>query len=1009
MWGGTGDAPASVAPAYPAHEHRNAPACGCVDTYVLRMLAQEDADAWSPACLVRSTRALALIAAWPAPLAKRGRPSQPALTPNSEVNPSPVGSPVLPATLSAMPSVHSSCSLQRYLLLLLHLAILSILHAQYDYPSANLSTVWTNNRLLLPRTNFTVGIEVRVLLLRISPKLYGPTYACGFFCTAGCNAFLFAVFALYTNSGAIITNQDTAPPQVVWSANRDHPVRANATLHLTAGGDLILSDVDGTVVWSTGTSGRSVVGMNITESGNLVLFDQNGTLVWQSFDYPTDSLVLGQTLSEGQMLTTNVSMTNWTQSNIYYLTILSDGLYAFADSGPPKPYYRYTIFRDETTKRSTYMKYVNGSLDLFVISTNSTEPDGNIWLTPVTPESTIQFMRLEYDGHLRTYGYNQGWQVMDDVLALDVCDYPTVCGTYGLCSNGECSCPRGENESAIFLEAVDAKQASLGCSLVTPLSCQSMQEHHLLTAHNVSHFSYRDSTFQDIDVESCKQACLKNCSCKASLFLYGSDVSTGSCLLLTRVLSLQNNQPSISHYNSTAFIKVQLPASPTPNSPSRSKRKGIILGIVGGGIAALVIGGLAIVFVRRKKASRGEEDDLHKVYGMPMRFSYEELRSATKDFSKKLGRGGFAVVYEGKIDGESVAVKFLNDQNGQGKRPEKKVLSKKKEGREKKDFIAEVKTIGSVHHVNLVRLIGFCNEKSERLLVYEYMCNGSLDKWIYNNADQIGSLKWETRCKIITGIAKGLSYLHELCRQKIAHLDIKPQNILLDDKLRPKISDFGLAKLIDRDKDQVTMGSGGTIGYMAPERRSSPEITEKVDTYSFGVVVIEIVCGRKNLDHSQSEDSFHLLGLLQEMTRSDRLEDFMDSHGNDVQLHRQEAIEKIKLAVWCLQGDPDQRPSMSTVVNVLEGVAENPPSTVPRGSNLHPSSHPTAITSSSTNPSSTYTPRLALDFAAVTSSSSSSSREGGGDGDGDSDNDLLLENPPATTATAAKSRARGGV
>ncbi|CAL9762255.1 unnamed protein product [Musa acuminata subsp. burmannicoides] len=797
-----------------------------------------------------------------------------------------------------------------HLLLLLLLAIPPLLRAQLDYPSANLSTIWTNDPSQLSHTvNFIDGSQVRSILLRISPSFFGPTFACGFFCREPCVAFLFAVFAVYTNSGGGITLPTLASPQVVWSANRDGPVGANATLHFTAGGDLVLHDANGTTVWSTGTSGRSVVGMNITASGNLVLFDQDGKLVWQSFDHPTDSLLLGQTLKEGQRLVANTSMTNWTRGQVY-LTVLSDGLYAFVDSTPPQLYYQNKISSNKATKNSTHIKYLNGSL--VALSTESNNSDQMISL-PSAP--SLQFLRFESDGHLKIYEWrdepSQGWQVIDNLLHLDDCAYPTVCGEYGICSNGQCSCPSGANVSSIYFQSVDDRQSSLGCFPVTPLSCQSMQQHSLLAADNVSYFNYIDSdaaALEGIDEERCKQACLKNCSCKAALFQYAANVSNGYCFLPSQLFSLQNNQPSISHYNSSAYIKVQMTtASPTPDNSGRnttpgnkSYSVGVILGIVGAVLAAFLIGGIIIVFVRRRKSTEEEEDDFQQVPGMPTRFAFEELKLATDSFSKKLGQGGFGSVYEGKIGDEKIAVKQL-DGVGQGKR----------------EFLAEVEIIGSVHHINLVRLIGFCAERSHRLLVYEYMCNGSLDRWIFSKG-QRGTLDWQTKCKIVADIAKGLSYLHEECRQRIAHLDIKPQNILLDEKFNAKVSDFGLSKLIDRDQEEVMTRMRGTPGYLAPEWLTSV-ITEKVDIYSFGVMIVEIVCGRKNLDYSQPEESVQLIGLLQDMIKSNRLEDIIDSRSDEMKLHKKEAIEMIKLAVWCLQGDSNRRPSMSTVVKVLEG------------------------------------------------------------------------------------------
>uniref|UniRef100_A0A453CR19 non-specific serine/threonine protein kinase n=1 Tax=Aegilops tauschii subsp. strangulata TaxID=200361 RepID=A0A453CR19_AEGTS len=292
----------------------------------------------------------------------------------------------------------------------------------------------------------------------------------------------------------------------------------------------------------------------------------------------------------------------------------------------------------------------------------------------------------------------------------------------------------------------------------------------------------------------------------------------------------------------------------------------------------------------------------YQLQGTPMRFTFHQLEVATEQFRDKLGEGGFGSVFEGQLGGERIAVKRL-DQAGQGK----------------KEFSAEVQTIGSIHHINLVKLIGFCVEKSHRLLVYEYMPKGSLDRWIYCHDDNIDPpLDWSTRCKIITHIAKGLSYLHEECTKRIAHLDVKPQNILLDDNFNAKLSDFGLCKLIDRDMSQVVTRMRGTPGYLAPEWLTS-QITEKADVYSFGIVVIEIINGRQNLDPSRSEESMHLITLLEKKVKHDNLVDMIDKTSKDMQAHEQDVIQMMMLAMWCLQIDCKRRPKMSEVVKVLEG------------------------------------------------------------------------------------------
>ncbi|KAG5234617.1 G-type lectin S-receptor serine/threonine-protein kinase [Salix suchowensis] len=329
-----------------------------------------------------------------------------------------------------------------------------------------------------------------------------------------------------------------------------------------------------------------------------------------------------------------------------------------------------------------------------------------------------------------------------------------------------------------------------------------------------------------------------------------------------------------------------------PNATSIRKWGPIIAGAVGGVLAIISFVVIVVLRVRWSKSEDTEEDEeddhIQQVPGMPVRFSYRDLCIATDDFKETLGRGGFGSVFKGVLpDRTGIAVKRL-DNLSQGKR----------------EFLAEVETIGSVHHFNLVRLIGFCAEKSYRLLVYEYMSNGSLDSWIFKKS-QTSSLDWKTRKKIIIDIAKGLAYLHEECRQTIIHLDIKPQNILLDPKFNAKISDFGLSKLIDREMSEVQLSMRGTL-----------DILLQNGTY-FGIVLLEVVCARRNVDHSQPESAFHLLRMLQ--NKAEYILGYLDEY---IQSDREEILRMLEVAAWCLQDDPERRPLMSTVVKVLEGVME---------------------------------------------------------------------------------------
>ncbi|MBA0780461.1 hypothetical protein Gotri_004557 [Gossypium trilobum] len=284
------------------------------------------------------------------------------------------------------------------------------------------------------------------------------------------------------------------------------------------------------------------------------------------------------------------------------------------------------------------------------------------------------------------------------------------------------------------------------------------------------------------------------------------------------------------------------------------------------GLLGLVVLGAFFFLRSRNRFQEVEEDHLDNMLGMPTRFSYEELKKITKNFSNKLGEGGFGSVSQGTLpSGSQVAVKHLFGI-----------------GPVNKSFVAEVQTIGSIHHFNLDL-----------------------------------SLDWQVR-KIILDIAKGLAYLHEDCNRKIIHLDIKPQNILLDENFNAKVSDFGLSKLIEKDQSQVVTSMRGTPGYMAPEWLSLV-ITEKVDVYSFGIIVLEVLCGRRNIDGSQQEEDRHLLKLFGRKQEEGQLLDLVDKCSDDMQSNAVEVVEMMKVAAWCLQTDYARRPSMSAVVKLFEG------------------------------------------------------------------------------------------
>ncbi|KAL5702710.1 hypothetical protein ACHQM5_027889 [Ranunculus cassubicifolius] len=286
------------------------------------------------------------------------------------------------------------------------------------------------------------------------------------------------------------------------------------------------------------------------------------------------------------------------------------------------------------------------------------------------------------------------------------------------------------------------------------------------------------------------------------------------------------------------------------------------------------------------------------------RYKYADIKKMTDSFKEKLGQGGFGSVFKGKLnDGQLVAVKVLNDSKSNGE-----------------DFINEVATIGRTNHVNVVNLLGFSSEGTKRALVYEFMPNGSLEKFIYNaktsNTPSL-LLGWEKLHQIALGIAKGLEYLHRGCNTRILHFDIKPHNILLDEDFCPKIADFGLARLCPTKESVVSMlVARGTIGYIAPEVycRNFGGVSHKSDVYSYGMMVLEMIGGRKNID--VSVENMSEIYFPQWIYNHFKLDVSVDGCGDIFE--DQNARKMITVALWCIQTQPGSRPSITRVVEMLE-------------------------------------------------------------------------------------------
>ncbi|KAM0855415.1 hypothetical protein ACQ4PT_049776 [Festuca glaucescens] len=285
----------------------------------------------------------------------------------------------------------------------------------------------------------------------------------------------------------------------------------------------------------------------------------------------------------------------------------------------------------------------------------------------------------------------------------------------------------------------------------------------------------------------------------------------------------------------------------------------------------------------------------------PKRYMYSEVMKLTSSRSDQLGKGGYGVVFKGRLDdGRLVAVKFLHESKGNGD-----------------EFVNEVMSIGRTSHVNIVNLFGFCLEGSKRALIYEYMPNGSLDKYIYSeNPKEI--LGWERLYAIAIGIARGLEYLHHSCNTRIVHFDIKPQNILLDKDFSPKIADFGLAKLSHAKESNLSMtGARGTIGYIAPEvhSRAFGVVSTKSDVYSYGMMLLEMVGGRKNVNSmaEKSSEQYFPDWIYDHFAQDDR------SQACDVTSETEERARKMTfIGLWCVQTLPIYRPTIAKVLEMFE-------------------------------------------------------------------------------------------
>ncbi|XP_062150648.1 PR5-like receptor kinase isoform X3 [Alnus glutinosa] len=378
----------------------------------------------------------------------------------------------------------------------------------------------------------------------------------------------------------------------------------------------------------------------------------------------------------------------------------------------------------------------------------------------------------------------------------------------------------------------------------------------------------------------------------------------------------------------TQFIAPAVATSPNEIGPhhnylrerpfsKRNPLQKIAIGISGAVSGIVVISFVIIYSVKRRHFSSKSgannfqinDEEFIKNYGSvaPKRYTYSDVKKLTNSFKEKVGQGGYGVVYKGKLpDGRMVAVKILGVSKGNGE-----------------EFINEVASISRTSHVNIVTLLGFCYERTKRALIYEFMPYGSLDKFIYDKGPPITNhhLDSKTMFRIAVGIARGLEYLHRGCNTRILHFDIKPHNILLDEDLHPKISDFGLAKLCKTKESIVSMtGMRGTAGFIAPEvfSRSFGGVSHKSDVYSYGMLVLEMIGGRKNFDgeFSHTSETYFPHWIYTKLEQDKNFDTF--EHITE-EAEEETTKKMIIVSLWCIQTNPSYRPSISKAIEMLEG------------------------------------------------------------------------------------------
>ncbi|TKV98865.1 hypothetical protein SEVIR_8G002500v4 [Setaria viridis] len=701
---------------------------------------------------------------------------------------------------------------------------------------------------------------------------------------------------------------------VVWVANREKPISdpASSNLIISDDGNLVLLENHSkSQTWSTNIKNNTRVTSTVAmllDTGNLVVtYDSNTSIaLWQSFDDLTNTWLPGNKLSRNKTTGVAKRMISWRDRSDP-----APGMFSLELD--PNGSSQYVLLWNNSVLYWASGNWTGNSFSGVpeLSTTNSgytfqfVDNDEETYFTYTAKNDALRFLRnfVDVSGLSQASVWIEASQAWNTFFTQPKfkCSVYGMCGENSICSENDassCSCLKGFIENNPNNWELDDHTS--GCRRHVPLKCGNngsvnteQDKFYLIGSVKLPDNAHSTDA---ANVHACELTCLNNCSCIAY-------AHNGTCLVwYNHLMNMRDN-----FGGSSDSIFIRLAASELPNSGT--KKWWIAVIIIGGLIIVPGSFGVTILYFSHRRGRR--ISGMNQGDGSLISFKYRDLQFITRNFSERLGAGSFGSVFRGVLPNTTV------------------VAVKKLEGLHQgdKQFRAEVSTIGSIHHINLIRLLGFCSEGAKRLLVYECMPNGSLDKHLFGSSST--TLSWKIRYQIAVGIAKALAYLHEECRDCIIHCDIKPQNILLDASFVPKVADFGLAKLLGRDFSRVLTSMRGTVGYLAPEWISGGAITTKADVFSYGMMLFEIISGKRNLEHTDSrmETFFPVLAarkLLQGEVMTLLGKELMNG------VPERELERACKVACWCVQYDDSSRPTMGEIVKVLEGVidVEMPP--IPR-------------------------------------------------------------------------------